>query len=90
MTVTLPSPARLAIALALVAIVFAAAFAAGRSARAPAPRVGPAGPVPIQSGAAAPPSATVTAPPAEPPLPTLKLLKPHVRVVRGVRVRGIV
>jgi hypothetical protein len=89
-TVTLPSPTRLALALALVVIVFAAAFAAGRSRRPPAPRVGPAGPVPLQSGGAAPASATVTAPPAEPPLPALKLLKPRVPTARAARVRPVV
>jgi hypothetical protein len=89
-TVTLPSPARIVLALALIAAVFAAAFAVGRSHRPAPPRVGPAGPVPVQPSAAAAPTPMITAPPTPPPLPALKLLTPRVRVVSAVRERGVV
>jgi hypothetical protein len=78
MTVTLPSPARMAIALVLIAAVFVAGLRYGRSHR-PAARAAraPAGPVVLQQGAATQ-APSVTAPPATPAVPTLQASGPGV------------
>jgi hypothetical protein len=83
MTITLPSPLRMAVALVLIAAVFVAGLRYGRSHRpvahaAPAP----AGPVVVQQGAAATP-ASVTAPPATPLVPTLEASGPGISPARA-------
>jgi hypothetical protein len=79
MTVRLPSPARLAVALVLIAAVFVAGLRYGRSHRPVArPAPAPAGPVVLQQGAAATPAPSVTAPPATPAVPTLQAFGPGV------------
>jgi hypothetical protein len=79
MTVTLPSPARMAVALVLIAAVFVAGLRYGRSHR-PAARAAaaPPGPVLVQQGAGTPPAPTITAPPPTPAVPTLEAFGPGV------------
>jgi hypothetical protein len=86
MTVTLPSPARMALALIAIAAVFVAAMAIGRGNRPPAPRVGPT----ALGQTAAPQSPTVFTPPIPPPPPALKLVKPRVPVVRVERFASVI
>jgi hypothetical protein len=78
MTITLPSPLRMAVALVLIAAVFVAGLRYGRSHR-PVAHAGPAppGPVVVQQAAAATP-ASVTAPPATPLVPTLEASGPGI------------
>jgi hypothetical protein len=86
MTVTLPSPARMAVALVLIAAVFVAGLRYGRSHR-PAARSAPAppGPVVVHQGAAVTPAPSVTAPPPTPPVPTLQASGPGVLPSRLTR-----
>jgi hypothetical protein len=85
-TVTLPSPARMLVALVLIAAVFVAALRYGHSHRPPAhSAAGPPGPVLVQQGAAATPAPSVTAPPAAPSLPTLAAFGPGAVPARTVR-----
>jgi hypothetical protein len=86
-TVTLPSPGRLALAVALIVAVFFAALAIGHSKRPPAPRVGAPQ---LQPSATTAPVPAVTVPGGAPPVPTLKARGPRVPGVRAVRSRGAI
>jgi hypothetical protein len=86
-TVTLPSPGRLALALALIVAVFFAALAIGRSNRPRAPHAAPATLRPAAVSATAP---AVAVPAAAPPVPPLKVRGPRVRTVRAVRSAGVI
>ena len=78
MTITLPSPLRMAVALVLIAAVFVAGLRYGRSHR-PVAHAAPAppGPVVVKQAAAATP-VSVAAPPATPLVPTLQASGPGI------------
>ncbi len=86
MTVTLPSPARMAVALVLIAAVFVAGLRYGHSHRPAAHSVpAPPGPVLLSRSAATTPAPSVTGPPATPAVPTLEASGPGASPVRSAR-----
>ncbi len=88
MTVTLPSPSRMALALILIAALFVAALAYGRSHRPVAHTTVPPGPVAVTPSTANGPPPTVTTPVGAPLLPTLKLFAPGLTGTRVARARS--
>jgi hypothetical protein len=88
MTITLPSPSRMALALILIAALFVGAIAYGHSHRPAAhATVQPGLPVLVPNAASATAPA-VTAPPGAPLLPALKVFTPGLAGARVARARG--
>jgi hypothetical protein len=86
MTVRLPSPGWLALALVLIAAVFVAGLAIGRSHRPPARNVAPPLPRSVQVSGQSP---TVTVPSGAPAVPALKAYRLPVVIEREFRLRGV-